>query len=49
MPFKLPVQPEARKQVLAALLKLKRMSPTARGRLLEQIKGRAPAKKLQKA
>ena len=48
MPLKLPVQPEARKQVLAALLKLKRMSPTARGRLLEQIRSRAPARKAPK-
>ena len=40
MPFKLPMEPEARKKVLQAMLRLKRMSPQAREKLLEEIKRR---------
>jgi len=37
MPFKLPAEPRARKNVLAALLRLRQMSPKARDRLLQQL------------
>ena len=40
MPFKLPMEPESRKKVLQAMLRLKRMSPQARAKLLEEIKRR---------
>lgn len=42
MPLPLPANPQARKAVLQSMLALKRMSPQARAKVLEQMR---PAKK----
>ena len=40
MPLPLPANPQARKAVLQSMLALKRMSPQARAKVLEEAKQR---------
>lgn len=42
MPFKLPADPAARKQVLAAMLRLRAMTPAARKKVLAKHKPPKP-------
>lgn len=42
MPFKLPAEPEARKKVLAAMLRLRAMTPAARKKVLAKHKPPKP-------